>query len=527
MKLTALRLLIASLTPLFMLAQQNTEVYLVDILTLEARTRLLTPDEVFKSLKEPQNIAKSLGTPVNISNNKGYDNQPSFLDEDQILFLSTRNGQTDIALYSISKDTKTWITNTPNGSEYSPLKIPGKEAVSAIRLDSDGLQRLYQYDLQTGTSKELLKDLKVGYHVWYNDHILVCTVLTENRMDLVVCNLKVGTNHIVEQNVGRSLHKIPNSNLISYINKAETTFEIKSLNPITEATERINYIWNGREDIAWLSEDAILATTEKAVVQVPADTTGIWHLFHEFGPLELYNMSRIAVSPNGKKLAIVAEPSPDKIVQQQVERFNARDLEGFVNCYTADVVVTNFPSDTISVGGANLKEGYKRFYDKTADVEVKVSNRIVIGSTVIDQEVVTINDQQNLQVAVYEVDGLIKSMRFIKDKNVDEDPEIIIQKQLDAYNERDIEGFLATYTSDIKLYNFPNTLRTDGLAAMRKGYGDYFESSPDLHAEIKNRIVIGNTVIDEEEVTANGSTFSAVAIYEVENGKISKVTFVR
>lgn len=507
MKLAALKVILAWLTPVFLFAQQDTEVYLVDILSNENGT--------------------TLGTPVNITNNAGYDNQPSFLDEDHILFSSTRNGQTDIALYSISKDTKTWISNTPGGSEYSPLKIPGKEGVSAIRLDADGLQRLYQYDLQTGKSKELLKELKVGYHVWYNDHILVCTVLVENRMDLVVAKLKEGTNYTVEKNVGRSLHKIPDSDLVSYISKAEKPFEIKSLNPITQATKTLNYIWNGTEDITWFSDNTILATTEKAVVQVPADTTGIWHAFHQFEPLELYNMSRMAVSPNGEKLAIVAEPSPDKIVQKQVERFNARDLDGFVNCYTSDVLVTNFPSDTISIGRIALKEGYKGFYDKTANVEVKVSNRIVIGSTVIDQEVVTINDQRYLQVAVYEIDGRIKSMRFIREKKREEDPEIIVQKQLDAYNARDIEGFLAAYTNDVKLYNFPGALNSDGLDAMREGYGGMFASTPDLHADISNRIVIGNIVIDKEEVTANGYKFSAVAIYEVENGKISKVTFVR
>lgn len=507
MKRVVLTALIACLTPVFLLAQQDTEVYLADILSNEK--------------------GMTLGTPVNISNNEGYDNQPSFLDEDHILFSSTRNNQTDIALYSISKDTKTWISKTPDGSEYSPLKIPGKEAVSAIRLDVDGLQRLYQYDLRTGASKELIEDLKIGYHVWYNDHIIVCTVLIENRMDLVVSNINEGTNYTVQKNVGRSLHKIPNSNLISFISKAEKTFEIKSLNPIARTTKTLNYIWNGREDITWLSEHTILASTEKVIAQVPADTTGIWHVFHQFEPLELYKMSRMAVSPDGKKLAIVAEPSPDKIVQKQVESFNARDLEAFVNCYTNSVLVTNYPSDTVYIGRQLMKEKYKDFYERTPNIEVKVANRITIGGTVIDHEVVTINGKQNLQVAVYEIDGLIKSMRFIRDKKVDENPEVIVQKQLDAYNARDIEGFLATYTNDIKLYNFPNTLRTDGLAAMREGYSDYFASTPDLHANISNRIVIGNTVIDKEEVTANGNTFTAVAIYEVENGKITKVTFVR
>lgn len=507
MKIAALKALLASLSPVFLCAQLDTEIYLAAIQANES--------------------GKTLGTPLNISNNEGYDNQPSFLDEDHILFSSTRNGQTDIALYSISRDTKTWISDTKDGSEYSPLKIPGKEAVSAIRLDADGLQRLYAYDLGTGTWEELVKDLKIGYHLWYNGHMLVCTVLIEDRMDLVVCNLKEGTHETVEKNVGRSLQKIPHSNLVSFIGKAGARPAIKSLNPVSKSIETLQYIGDGKEDIAWLTRNQLLVGDQSALFVAKADTTKSWEPFHEFGHSELYKISRLAVGPDGEKLVIVAEPSPDKIVQKQVERFNSRDLDGFVNCYTSDVLVTNFPSDTISVGRIALKEGYKRFYDRTPNVEVKVSNRIVIGSTVIDQEVVTINDKQNLQVAVYEVNGRIKSMRFIRDKKVEEDPEIIVQKQLDAYNARDIEGFLATYTNDVTLYNFPDILNSDGLDAMREGYGGMFASTPDLHAHISNRMVIGNIVIDKEEVVSNGHTFSAVAIYEVENGKISKVTFLR
>ena len=84
-----------------------------------------------------------------------------------------------------------------------------------------------------------------------------------------------------------------------------------------------------------------------------------------------------------------------------------------------------------------------------------------------------------------------------------------------------------TYGEDISLYNYPAEKRSQGKEEMRKSYADFFASTPDLHCELKNRIVIGNKVIDEEKITANGNTFSAVAIYEVEDGKISKVTFLR
>ena len=121
----------------------------------------------------------------------------------------------------------------------------------------------------------------------------------------------------------------------------------------------------------------------------------------------------------------------------------------------------------------------------------------------------------------------IKTMTFIGNTNAKSNPEIIVNKQLEAYNKRDINAFMKTYTQDIKLYNYPKDLRTEGQAAMRKSYLSWFEQTKDLRAVIQKRIVIGNKVIDQEYVTANGKTFNAIAIYEVENGLIKKVTFIQ
>ena len=49
---------------------------------------------------------------INISNNEGYDNQPSFFEDDNVLYASTRNGQTDIAQYHINYKSKTFINYT-------------------------------------------------------------------------------------------------------------------------------------------------------------------------------------------------------------------------------------------------------------------------------------------------------------------------------------------------------------------------------------------------------------------------------
>jgi hypothetical protein len=107
-------------------------------------------------------------------------------------------------------------------------------------------------------------------------------------------------------------------------------------------------------------------------------------------------------------------------------------------------------------------------------------------------------------------------------------PEQIVQKQVDAFNRRDIDDFLATYAYDIKLYDFPGKETLSGQEAMRKTYGKLFADNPELKADVLKRIVQGDTVIYQEEVTAKGQRrFLGVAIYQVKDGKIAAVWFVR
>lgn len=104
----------------------------------------------------------------------------------------------------------------------------------------------------------------------------------------------------------------------------------------------------------------------------------------------------------------------------------------------------------------------------------------------------------------------------------------VVQRQLNAYNARDLEAFIATYHPDVRLYDFPDTPVRQGHAALRQVYGRMFTQLAGLHAQVPRRIVMGDYVIDEEVVTGlpEGRTISATAIYEVRNGLISRVWFI-
>jgi hypothetical protein len=109
------------------------------------------------------------------------------------------------------------------------------------------------------------------------------------------------------------------------------------------------------------------------------------------------------------------------------------------------------------------------------------------------------------------------------------DPEVVVQAQLDAYNARDIDAFVATYTNDAEVFEHPAKLLAAGSAQLRERYGARFKE-PNLHAAIVKRIVMGNVVVDHEKVTRTfpegSGLLEAVAIYQVENGKIAKAWLI-
>jgi len=100
--------------------------------------------------------------------------------------------------------------------------------------------------------------------------------------------------------------------------------------------------------------------------------------------------------------------------------------------------------------------------------------------------------------------------------------------QLKGYNERNINLFLEAYSDSVKVFTFPDQLLYTGKAQMKVNYEGMFASLPDLHCTLKNRMVIGNTVIDEENVLIRKDQplIHAVAIYKIAHGKIQEVYFI-
>ena len=275
-------ILIASITS----AQENTNIYVFDIaLAYEGL-------EVFN---------KKI-----ISENEGYNNQPSFANNETLLYSGNNNGQSDIAEYNLKTNKKSWFNNSTPGGEYSPQNFPLSKDVAAVRLDPDGKQRLYKYNKESGSSSELIKDLNVAYFAFYSNEIILATVLGGIEMDLGIIDLKKGEIDILFNKAGRSLQRIPKTDYMSYtlINEVGK-LDLFMMNMKSSESYFICEIPMDIQDYVWISDTQIIAGKNEKLYMYDTLGEGEWTMAASLKEHGLKNISRMAISPNGKKLAVV------------------------------------------------------------------------------------------------------------------------------------------------------------------------------------------------------------------------------
>ncbi|UII33129.1 hypothetical protein LVD17_04720 [Fulvivirga ulvae] len=271
-------------------AQNDTEIYVFD----------LNQDGTNYSVSEPFNVTYQ---------NPGYDNQPHFLPDGSMYYVSTRNGQTDVAQVEFQEYSWSWLTWTDGGSEYSPTPIPGSQDFSCIRLDTSGLQLLYRYDHTTQEPKVLITGLKIGYHCWLDQNTIAAFVLGEPPT-LYICNVQKGECLPRHNNIGRSLHLIPNTSLLSFISKAQEPWQIKSYEPVAGTTRKIINVVNGSEDICWAPDGTLFMGSDSILYKFHAAFDKDWVKVADLSEFGLSGISRLDINPDGNQIAIVVNQSP-------------------------------------------------------------------------------------------------------------------------------------------------------------------------------------------------------------------------
>lgn len=243
----------------------------------------------------------------NLTDRANYDNQPHFTsDGEHILYTSYRtDGQTDIFRYTLASGEMHPVTRTPE-SEYSPTPLPSGDGFSVIRVEQDGAQRLWQFDA-AGTNPSLVFEAiqPVGYHVWATSTDVVMFILG-NPMTLQRAATQDPIPMTLASNIGRSMHRIPGQNAISFVEKhSDTDWQIQALELATNAITAIAPTRPSREDYAW-HPNGMLLMADGSLLFMRSSDAADWQPLGDFADQGITTITRLAVHPEGTHLAFVA-----------------------------------------------------------------------------------------------------------------------------------------------------------------------------------------------------------------------------
>lgn len=108
----------------------------------------------------------------------------------------------------------------------------------------------------------------------------------------------------------------------------------------------------------------------------------------------------------------------------------------------------------------------------------------------------------------------------------------LVQRQLDAYNAKDVEALLTIYAEDAAITDLQGQLLRQGQVALRAAFVERF-AEPDLHARLLHRHAMAQAdgswlVIDLESIRRNqpgDGQVEMLCCYTVKDGRIVRASF--
>lgn len=245
----------------------------------------------------------------NITNHKGYDNQPFFHVEEPLIYYSSFNdeGRSDIKYYNYKTNETKPLTQTPE-KEYSPTLTLDRQFISCIIQRDNNAQDLGKYPVEGGEPTVLINSLTIGYHVWADNSHLALFVLGSGGQpnELHYYRLPTKSDTVIAQNIGRSLHRIPGENAISFVQKiSDKEWVIKKFNTETREISTIATTLPGNEDMCWTPDGKILMSGDSKIYWINPKTDVVWKEVKIGSPSPIKGITRIAVNAAGTKLAMV------------------------------------------------------------------------------------------------------------------------------------------------------------------------------------------------------------------------------
>jgi hypothetical protein len=121
---------------------------------------------------------------------------------------------------------------------------------------------------------------------------------------LQLADVRLGTSEVVASDIGRALQKIPGRDAISFVQQGANGAWISALDLHTHRTQRIAKSPPRSDYHVWTPDGVLLAGSGSRIL---AWVNGQWEVAADLAADGVHNISRLALSPAGDRLALVAD----------------------------------------------------------------------------------------------------------------------------------------------------------------------------------------------------------------------------
>lgn len=282
----------------------------------------------------PQGAGVELGEPINLTDREGYDNQPAFSPDGKTLYYTSEaDGQTDLWAIDLADQQAQRVIETAE-SEYSPTPIPagsessGVEALSSVRVEADGTQRLWRFPLDGGEPTPVLETIRpVGYHAWSGRELVLFVLDEPHRLVRTSADQPMAEGRTVAADIGRALHAIPGSRAFSFVHKAgDDGWWLKRLAVEDDEITPLIRLFDGREDVTWSPDGQVWTADGSVLYRACTDCEQDWKPVADLADRGIGEITRLAISADGGRLAFVASrPVPEAPVPSDAAEDTAED----------------------------------------------------------------------------------------------------------------------------------------------------------------------------------------------------------
>jgi len=259
--------------------------------------------------------APAIGDFQNATHRKGYDNQPYFLAGEAAFYYVAEgeSGKTDIRLFDIARSASQGVTATADGSEYSPKEAP-MGGLSYIQENPAGdVTRVHHRAPGSDEGAAVVDFAPLGYYAWLDKGAALGVYYRSEPGSLYRVDVASGETMLLHGKISRTLQSNSDGSALWFSELLDDEGALGAvrydagggaLTPLftlpAGATDFFVVPSADRGARGFLS-----GSGSELFWRSAADAD--WTVIADMGPLGANAISRIAVSDDGKWIAVVAE----------------------------------------------------------------------------------------------------------------------------------------------------------------------------------------------------------------------------